>query len=342
MSTLETQLNALIKKQRREVERVFVAAIRDVVDRVTLNRVTMALRRGDINAAIDALGMSRAALSPVVQSLTGTYAEAGALVSAETVFKLPDLGRTVFRFDLANPRASDFLAKYSSNLVTAMAEDTRGAIRTVIQAGYDAGRNPLDVARDLAGRIGPNGRRTGGIIGLNEPQARYVQNMRARLASGDPVEMRKVLNMTRRDKRLDGVIKRAIESGKPVSAKDINRLTGRYSDRLLQLRGETIARTEVGHAVEAARMDSFAMGADEAGIPDHAIERTWFHGGGRNDPREGHRDYSGTKVIGRNTPFTMPDGTRLMYPRDTSLGAGADHVANCTCRQQINVLYELL
>lgn len=341
MATLEKQLRDLIDRQRPQVQRAFRLAIRDVVSRVTLNQVTMALRRGDVEAAIDALGVNRAAFGPLKQSLDATYATAGTTAAAGTVWQFPT-GQVRFRFDLANPRANAFITEYSSNLVTNIAEDSRDALRVAIRAGYEHGRGPLDIARDLTGRIGPNGRRTGGIVGLNEPQARAVQSMRSRLASGDPVEMRKVLGMSRRDQRLDGVIRRAISEGRPVSQSDINRLAGRYSDRLLALRGETIARTETAAAVENARYDSFRMGMDEGGIPDWAIEKTWLHGGGRKDPRDDHVAFSGTKVQGLNTPFTLPDGTQMQYPHDTSLGAGAKHVANCTCRARMEVRWDLI
>lgn len=342
MPTLNQQLDALIKKQRPAVRRAFTDAVADIRDRVTLNRIALALRRGDIEAAIDAVGMSRAALSGMVTPLTDTYAQAGTAVTAAQTWRLPDMSRTVVRFDLANPIANEFLSEYSNNLVTNVAEESREALRVAIREGYAKGRGPFDIARDLTGRIGKNGRRTGGIVGLTEPQARYVGNMRARLASGDPAEMRKVFSMTRRDRRLDGVVRRAIESGKPVSQKDINRLTGRYSDRLLAKRGEDIARTETAHAVEAARMDSFKMGMEEAGIPDFAIEREWRHGGGRNNPRDGHKNFSGTKVQGAETPFVLPSGARMMYPHDTSNGATAADVVNCTCRAVTRVRYDLL
>lgn len=341
MATLNRQLSDLIAKQRPQLQRAFRLAIRDIIDRVTINQVVQALRRNDIEAAIDALGVSRAAFSPFIQSLTGTYAQAGAIAAASNVWLTPT-GRAKVRFDLANPLANEFITQYSSNLVTSVSDDTRDALRVAIRAGYEQGRGPLDIARDLTGRIGANGRRTGGIVGLNEPQAMAVQNMRARLASGDPVEMRKVLGMTRRDKRLDGIINRAIENGTTLSQSDINRITGRYSDRLLALRGETIARTETAAAVENARYDAFKMGMDENNVPDWAVEKTWLHGGGRKDPRDDHVAFSGTKVTGLNTPFVLPDGTRMQGPHDTSLGAGAKHVANCTCRARMEVRWDLI
>ncbi len=36
-------------------------------------------------------------------------------------------------------------------------------------------------------------------------------------------------------------------------------------------------------------------------------------------------------------PFVSSSGARMLYPGDTSLGAGADEIVNCRCRQQIDV-----
>jgi len=195
MATLNQQIDRLLRKQRPAMERAWRQAIADVANRATLNRIVQALRRNDIEAAIDAIGMKRAALSGIITPMTETYAAAGAAVTEAQTWRLPDMSRTVVRFDLANPRANAFISEYSTNLVTNVAEESREALRVAIRAGYEQGRGPLDIARDLTGRIGKNGRRTGGIVGLDEPSARYVQNMRRRLASGDPAEMRKVLRM---------------------------------------------------------------------------------------------------------------------------------------------------
>lgn len=342
MPTLNKQIERLIKKQRPAVRRAFTSAVADIRNRVTLNRIVQALRRNDIEAAIDAVGMSRAALSGLVSPLTDTYAQAGAAVTAAQTWRLPDMSKTVVRFDLANPIANQYISEYTNNLVTNIAEESRDALRVAVRSGFEQGRGPLDIARDLTGRIGKNGRRVGGVVGLDEPSARYVQNMRARLASGDPIEMRKVLRMEARDHSFDRTIRKAIREGRTLNKAYVDKVTGRYSDRLLNLRGERIARTETATAVENARMDSFKMGLEETGIPDWAIERTWRHGGGRNNPRDGHLAYSGTTVTGVNEPFILPSGARMMHPHDTSLGASASDTINCTCRQSIAVRYDLL
>ncbi len=59
-------------------------------------------------------------------------------------------------------------------------------------------------------------------------------------------------------------------------------MTQAYSDRLLKLRADTIARTETAHAVEAAKTEAFQQYVDKSGVPEQYIIRRWDHPGGRN------------------------------------------------------------
>jgi hypothetical protein len=331
MSTLRYQIDQLLKRQEAALRRAFLIAIQDLRGQAQLTQLRNALQRGDIEAAIRALNIEPSAYATFSREIGNTYTQAGATIAAGTVWRLPDQSRAVIRFNVTNPRAERFLSEVSSQKITRITQDTIAAARLTINAGYAAGMHPNRIALDLVGRIGANGRRTGGIIGLSEPQARYVANMRARLASGDPSEMAKVFGMTRRDKRLDGVIRRAIEAGKPVSGADIDRLAGRYSDRLLALRGETIARTETAMAVEDARQEAWRQYTETSGVSPEYIIKRWVSAGpaaGGNE-RPDHQALNGTEVEGLETPFIMGDGVAMQHPLDPS--APVHHLANCRC-----------
>jgi hypothetical protein len=338
MSTrLQREIQALLRQQEAALRRAFTMSIQDIRNQAQLTQLRNALRAGDIEAAIRALNIDQAAYGIFAREIGNTYTQAGAVVAAGTVWRLPDQSRAVVRFNVTNPRAEEYLRAISSTKITRITQDTIAAARVTINAGYASGMHPNRIALDLVGRIGANGRRTGGIIGLSEPQARYVANMRARLASGDPIEMAKVLGMTRRDKRLDGVIRRAIEVGKPVSSADIDRLAGRYSDRLLALRGETIARTETAMAVEDARQEAWRQYAEGNGIDPQYIIKRWISAGpaANGNQRPDHQAMNGTEVQGLNTPFVMGDGTQMQHPMDPS--APVEHVANCRCTYTVRV-----
>lgn len=337
MSTLTRQIEQLLRRQEAALRRAFLLAVQDLRNQTQLTQLRNALRAGDIEAAIRALNIEPAAYATFAREIGNTYTQAGATIAAGTVWRLPDQSRAVVRFNVTNPRAEQYLRDISSAKITRITQDTVAAARVAINTGYAQGLHPNRIALDLVGRIGANGRRTGGIIGLSEPQARAVANMRARLASGDPREMRKVLTMTRRDRRLDGVIRRAIEAGKPVSGADIDRLAGRYKDRLLALRGETIARTETAMAVEDARQETWRQYRDQHGIPDNAVVKRWIAAGpaaGGNE-RPDHQALNGTEVEGLETPFVMGDGALLLHPLDPS--APVQHLVNCRCSYTVRI-----
>ena len=204
--------------------------------------------------------------------------------------------------------------------------DTRQAARSALADGYAKGQGPRQIALDVAGRIGPNGRRSGGVMGLNGPQEQWVRNMRTYLREGD---LGRVLNMTVRDKRFDKTIRKMITDGTTPSAEQIDKWTARYSDRLLKSRGDMIARTETAASVEHARFDAFRVELEENNIPDRYVIKKWRHGGGGKKPRRDHDELDGHSVQGLNTPFVMGDGSLMQFPHDPN--GSAKQIVNCTC-----------
>jgi hypothetical protein len=142
----------------------------------------------------------------------------------------------------------------------------------------------------------------------------------------------------RRDARFDGLVRRAIRDDKPLSSADINKITGRYSDRLLQLRGETIARTEGITALGAGQFEGFQQLVDSGQVREDQIERTWQATGDART-RIDHLAMNKQQVKGLHEPFIAPDGSRLLYPRDISHGASASETINCRCYMKIRVRY---
>lgn len=327
MANFSARLAELLAKFEPLLQDAFIRAIADLRNGVQMRLLVERLERQDIEGAIEAMNLEPAAYAQFRQVLGDTFTTAGTLQSSS--FTQPSGGRVLFRFDVTDPRAEQVLRTVATDRVTRLADGDRQTARAAILHGFEQGQHPRRIALDLAGRIGKGqNQRTGGIIGLSEPQEGYVASMRSRLLSGDPEEMRRVLEMGRRDKRFDRAIIKAIEAGKPLSQDDVAKVTGRYSDRLLQLRAETIARTETGAAQIASRAESARQALVKLGYPEEALTRVWRHNPGK-EPRLLHIQMSGQEVKGLSEPFILPDGTRMMHPLDMS--AGAKHVANCRC-----------
>lgn len=243
------------------------------------------------------------------------------------------------RFDGRNRRAEDWLRQYSSRLITEIVDDQRAAVRETLVAGMEAGRNPRATALDVVGRVNrETQRREGGILGLTSQQAQWVRNARAELESGDPVQMARYLDRKRRDKRFDSIVRRAIREGRPVAAADIDRLTGRYSDRLLKLRGDTIARTETLRSAHAGQREGFQQLIDSGKVAPSQVRRIWkATGDGRT--RDSHLALHGESV-GWNEPFISPaTSAPMMYPGDASMGAPGEDTIQCRCWMETRVDY---
>lgn len=327
MPTQLQRLEALIAK----LEPALAAAFRDAMQewRNGVNRPALirALERGDIDAAIAALNIEPAVFNQYIAARTAAYAEAGQLIASS--IRIPDAPPV--RFDMSNPRAERWIREQAATRIVGYTSEQIETARRVIVEGYSRGDGPQNIAVDIAGRINRvTGRREGGIIGLSDPQAGYVQSMRERLLSGDPAEMRKVLRgQTLRDKRFDRTIQKAIREGVPLTEAQVEQMTTRYSDRLLARRAEDIARTETAQSVEGAKAESYQQAIDKHGLPDDAIKKTWVHAGGLKGARHNHVEMDGVSVLGVNTPFILPSGVAMQHSHDPAGGVAEN--ANCRC-----------
>jgi hypothetical protein len=319
-------LDQIKAKHGRAVAKAFEAAIAEIRSSVVLRRVIEALEQGNIDAALSALNIDESAFAQLRAAIAQAYSDGGAAVIAATRFNPPNATKAVVRWDVTNAVAERYLREQLGTKITRVTQDTIQSARDAMVSGYSKGQGPRQIALDIVGRVGVNGKRSGGVLGLNGPQQQYVRNMRAYLESGD---YNAVLRMSKRDKRFDKTIMKAMRDDRPLSKAQIDKLTQRYSDRLLKLRGDTIARTETANAVEQSRIDGFRVGLDKEGIHPQYVTKEWLHGGGGMRPREQHVHESGQKVQGLDTPFVMQDFTLMQRPHDPA--GPAKHVINCTC-----------
>ncbi|WP_299941273.1 phage minor head protein [uncultured Nitratireductor sp.] len=336
---LYRRIRSLIDDLEPSLQEAFLKSVSDLRNQIVLKQVVEALEARDVDRAIRALNIDRAAFSPLRRAVEQAYGAGGeATIAAMPVLRDKTGARVVVRFDVADPRAEAQIARHAGKLITGIVDDTIVVARNTILDGFSQGAHPHRIGLDLAGRISrATGRREGGAIGMTSPQAEAAQNLRDRLLSGDPAEMRKVLGMGLRDKRFDRTIIKAIEEGKPVAADMVSKMQGRYADNAVKLRGRTIARTETGNAVMAAKHEAFRQGLEKSGYTEQAVTRKW-RSAGDGKVRHSHQEMNGQTVRGLSAPFVSPvTGARMMHPLDTSLGAGAEDVVACRCDEEINI-----
>lgn len=322
-----------IEAMEPAIRDAFLRSVADIVGAANVTTLTRMIQQGRFEEILAAIDLTEAELSAVTEAVRNAYVAGGAAGALEIAGNRQAVR---FRFNVRNPRAEAWLREHSSRLVTHLLAEQLEAVREAVSAGTVAGRNPRQTALDIVGRIDrQTGRRRGGIVGLSAPQARYVASARAQLTSGNPEAMRAYLTRARRDRRFDGLVNRAIAAGRPVAAGDVERIVGRYADRLLQRRGEDIARTEAMAAFNTARDEAYEQLVESGRVKADNVLKAWSAvGDGRT--RDAHAAMSGQRrAIG--APFQSPTGAQLMFPGDSSLGAGAGDIANCRCTSQYRV-----
>lgn len=380
---MNDELQSLIEALEPALQTAFIAAIALLRSGINFTALLDALRAGDIDGALDALNIDRGAFTGYVIERQSAFAQAGAVASSALTkdrakaFKAPPSpsvrspvlppelpppptlaapggGNIVFRFDMTNPRAEARIRTEAAARVVGYVDEQIATARRVIADGYARGEGPQTIATEIAGRINPiSGRREGGIVGLSDPQAGYVESMRARLLSGNPVEMMKVLGdfdkegrwkegtgLTLRDRRYDPQIKRAIAAvakGKPnpLTRDKIDEMTAKYADRLLARRAEDIARTETAQGVMLARAEATKQALEKSGLDEQAVTKGWRHLGGLDHARDTHLAMHGKTVTGLTMPFILPDGSVMQHAHDPV--GGARNNANCRCATDFDV-----
>lgn len=339
------RLRELIEAQHPAIRDTFLAAIASARDGASVAALTALLEAGRLEEVVTSLGLDAARFDLLNEAIRAAF-RAGGLqgVTEIPALRLP---RPVwaprnwrspvarFGFDIRNPQAEAWLRASSSRLVTEIVASQRDAVRSALEVGMRLGQGPRQTALDIVGRIGPTGRRTGGVLGLTSQQAQFVANMRVELASGDPATMRRYFERQRRDRRLDGIVNRAIREGRPLAKADIDRIAGRYADRLLALRGETIARTEGTQAYNEGRQQAFEQAVASGQLRPEWVTKVWTTTmDGRE--RETHGALNGA-TVGLFDSFETPGGARLRFPGDSSQGAGAEEIVNCRCSAMFRV-----
>lgn len=321
-----------------EVRRIFLEVMQDIVDSAILNEMIAAIEANDPERLFQATGFTPAALNPILDAVEQIYRDGAETTVAGWPSRIRTAtGLVIFRFDMRNPRVEQDLKTVSSKLIMELTEDIRQNVRNALQQGMIEGANPRATALNIVGRIDPvTKKRTGGIVGLTEKQGHWVRNTERYLKQLDP----KYFNLKLRDKRFDSIVKKAIEEKKPLSDADVSRLTTAYKNKALKYRGDNIARTETIQSLNRGEYMANKQLVEEGLVSRDAVTKEWDDTGDRKT-RSTHlsmgKTYGKGKGIGLDEPFVSPSGAKLMFPGDSSLGAGADEISHCRCKMRIRV-----
>ena len=323
---LQNRLAELLKQYDASIQAAFLEAIRNKANSINLTDLAAAIEAREIDRALRIAGVTRADLFPFDSAISSAYVAGG-----QTIAAAAPAFAVSFGFDGRATRAEAWARDHVGGLVTNIVDDQVQMLRETIGTQIAGGVNPRTAALDIAGRTVGNARQ-GGYIGLSRPQAGYLRNAREELAGLDA----NYFTRTLRDRRFDGIVRKAIDAGKPLAQADIDRIAARYSDRMLKHRADVIARTESITALRAGRREGMEQAIEAGAVNGQNVKRAWdatLDSRTRPDHQAMHR----VEVDGMNTPYTLPDGSRMMYPGDTSLGAAADQTILCRCYEELIV-----
>jgi hypothetical protein len=331
-------MSKLTLQQERQLLRAFQRTMSDIKDGAILAQIQAAIERNDFDAVLTVLGMDRAAFAPIEDGIAAAYKAGGDRVAAQIKrVPVPEVGAVVFRFNVRDPKAEQWLLNRSSDLVTEMLDGQREVIQASLARGMILGNNPRTTALDLVGRINPMTKtRTGGVVGLTTQQQQWVYNAADELRNLDPNYFSRAL----RDKRFDSMIKKAIESGEPLSQANIDKAVTQMQNRALRYRGETIARNESLNALRAGQHASIDQAVELGEVESRDVLKFW-DSSGDSRTREDHVEMERKYVDGIpiDEPFVFPDGTEAMFPGDSSLGASPEQVISCRCVSRTEISF---
>lgn len=324
------KIDDLLKRIEPEMAAAFRDAVAEVVDNVILRQVVEAIERNDLDAAWRALGVDPPVFNPIRAMFVAAMQDFGAMFMAGMPQFITDATgmKRRLRFNVRDPRAETWIANQSGSLITSIEADMRSTVQTTLQSGLAAGRNPRGVALDVVGRINQQtGKREGGVLGLSEQGETWSRNTRQKLETLDEGYFKLKL----RDKRFDPIVRRAIDTGKPLSPDDVTRLVDRYRANSLRHRGEQIARAEMHEAMMRSEWLANMQAIETGNLSYSAVTKVWDAITDGHE-RHSHHEMDGQEV-GIDEPFVSPvTGDRMMHPGDTSLGASARETVGCRCR----------
>ncbi|WP_052418084.1 phage minor head protein [Pseudooceanicola atlanticus] len=322
-----------------QIENAFIEAFADMRSAAAQRTLEEIVQRytetGDIEAAIldmrAAIGFAaRGFYAPLDRAHSNAFIAGGlyqqGLLPKRALNTAPKL---VVRFDGFHERAIETTRRLAGRLITEISESVETVIRETLVEARETNRSYRATTLDLIGRTEGN-QRKGGLIGLHSRQAAAVRKARVELEALDSCYFRRA----KRDRRFDGTVRKAIKEGRPLSQADVDKITGRYSDRLLRLRADMIARTEGNGAMNAGRHEATQQMIDSGKVPVEAITRIWDSTPGPRT-RDSHRAMQGQEVRWQAKFQSPVTGAFLAHPHDPE--APAAETVNCRCSERIRI-----
>lgn len=316
MPTTRKQIEALIAKLDPVIRKAFEQALDAWRSNIDLDAVADALRRGDIEGAVKAANIQPAALNGFLTAREAAFDAAGTAEMASL--------RLNIIFNARHLRGEAQLSQYGAQFVQGVTDDVKAMLRTALTDSLSRGQGAKAAARGIRD-----------MIGLTDSQAGWAINLRRKLVN-DPKALLSEFaadGYKLRDKRLDGIVSRAVKAQKPIAAADIEKIVTAYQNRAIRWRSLNIARTETLGAVQTGNFEAYQQAVESGKIAAQNVRKIWNT---KIDGRERHTHHElNGESVGLNEHFVSVSGARLLHPHDPS--APISERAGCRCNMTYRI-----
>lgn len=309
-------------EQMKEIERLFqvydrkfadtyLQGIQKIKDSVSLAEIARLVQARDVlglnsllNDALIAAGMT--AFAKTIQDVFIAGGDYGA--------RIGQANKIEFVLNVGESNTARFLTDYRARLIQQISREMRINASTILIEEVSRGTNPIETARRIKESLG-----------LTEFQERQVQNYKAYLQESD----RRALELRLRDARFDPTVARSIKEGRPLTKAQIEKMVGRYRDRYIKRRAETIARTESTTLLNSGEDQYWRQAVAEGVVKESEVRSFWIV---THDSKLRHSHAAIPRMnkegVKLNESFKSPLGL-IRYPSDPN--ASAANRINCRC-----------
>lgn len=289
----------LAEKRERRIRDAALAMLLALGGLTSGAAVLAALRRYDVRGVLSVLqgDDTERLLITGYQPIADLFGEAARQAAND------NFGALVVYDPLAS---SSDLAALRAGFMSAVQRSQEQVVRETMVQALRAGASPEAVQAVLTQ-----------VVSLTPRDAAAVLNYRRLLERGDPGALERAL----RDKRFDATVQAMLRGDRALTAEQVDAMVGRYAQRMVAHRAETIAKTESMQAAVSGIRDAYVQAVKSGQLMESEVRRFWLV---TADER--------TCEVCSSVPVLNRAGVGVDEPYDSAAGPIMAPLAHIRCR----------
>ncbi len=243
-----------------------------------------------------------------------------------------------FQFDVLNPKVTEAVRQQAASLVVQVTQQVKDAIKEEVRLGMLRGENPRETARAIRQHIGLTAKQQQAVANFRQELMTFHErdkagawNLGGKISrapggaqtfaigpDGKPLDQIQARRL--RDFRYDPVLMNAMQTGTPLTWKQIDKMTEAYQRKYLRYRSETIATTEALRASNLGIHQAWRQAIDQKLINENWVRKRWGLALGSDRtclicrPMPALNKGEDGLGIPLEDPFTLTGGGRIAMP----------------------------